>query len=213
MEDDQIKNALGILGGLVDGAIKNLPDHIATPVRAVTDFRKTLNQESDRGCALMAAAYLDERLADLLKSYFVDNNKIINKMFDFNGPFGTFSSRIDSAYALGLLPENVRKDIHLVRKIRNDFAHVSKPITFNDEPIASRCNELYLHGKDNSSRARGKFTRSMMTAIGVIEVSILQLIRCTPMIDHDISLNQKGIDSLRVFLKENGLQELVELIR
>jgi hypothetical protein len=213
MEDDQIRNAMGLIGGIVDESINGMPDHIAAPVRAVTDFRKTLNQESDRGCALMAAAYLDERLGDLLKSFFVHNDKVINKMFDFNGPFGTFSSRIDSAYALGLLPENVRKDIHLVRKIRNDFAHVSKPITFNDEPMASRCNELYIHGKDNDSRARGKFTRSMMTAVGVIEVSILQLTKCTPMEDHDISLNQKGIDALRNFLKENGLQELVELVR
>jgi DNA-binding MltR family transcriptional regulator len=161
----------------------------------------------------MAAAYLDERLADLLKAYLIDDNAVVNNMFNFNGPFGTFSSRIDGAYTLGLLPKNVRADIQLVRKIRNDFAHVSKPITFKDQPIVSRCQTLCLDGKETTARPRGKFTRSMMTAVGVIEVSLQTIERRTVQEDHDISINQKGIDALRSFLEEKGLKELLELVQ
>ena len=213
MDEEKLKDSLGFLDELMAGTIDVLPEHIGNPIKRVTEFRKTLNSETDRGCALMAAAFIDEKLGELLKAHLVDDSKIIKRMFDFNGPFGTFSSRIDSVYALGLLPGNVHKDIHLLRKIRNDFAHVSKPITFEEEPISSRCRELYLDGKDNTSRARGKFTRAMMAALGVIEVSTQQLERCSIMKDHDISLNQKGIDGLREFLKDNGMSELIELVQ
>ena len=42
----------------------------------------------------MAAAYLDERLADLLKAYLIDDDSLVNSMFKFNGPFGAFSSNM-----------------------------------------------------------------------------------------------------------------------
>ncbi|KXI28120.1 MltR family transcriptional regulator [Paraglaciecola hydrolytica] len=213
MDDDQLKNSVGFLNKIIGGTINGLPEHVREPLIAVSQFRQTLVDESDRGCALMAAAYLDERLADLLKAYLVDDRSVVGQMFDFNGPFGTFSSRIDSAYTLGLLPRNVRADIQLVRKIRNDFAHVSKPITFEDQPIISRCQALCLDGKESTARPRGKFTRSMMAAVGVIEVSLQNIERRTVQPDHDISINQKGIDALRSFLEEKGLKELLELVQ
>lgn len=213
MDEEKLKASLGFLEELMAGTADVLPEHIGNPIKKISEFRKTLNSETDRGCALMAAAYIDEKLGELLKSYLVDDPKIIKRMFDFNGPFGTFSSRIDSTYSLGLLPGNVHKDIHLLRKIRNDFAHVSSPLTFDDEPISSRCRELHLDGKDNTSRPRGKFTRAMMAALGVIEVSTQQLKRRSAMPDHDISLNQKGIDALREFLKNNGMGDLVDLVQ
>ena len=137
MEDDKLKDALGIINEVVDGTISVLPEHIRNPIERVHEFRKTLSLETDRGCVMMAAAYIDDQLGELLKAYLIDDKKVVKLMFDFNGPFGTFSSRNDGAYALGLLPGNVHRDIHLLRKIRNDFAHVSTPITFDDEPIAS----------------------------------------------------------------------------
>jgi DNA-binding MltR family transcriptional regulator len=213
MDDDQLKHSVGFLKELLEGTIKALPEHVQEPLNAVNQFRQTLIGESDRGCALMAAAYLDERLADLLKAYLIDDNSVVSNLFKFNGPFSTFSSRIDGAYTLGLLPKNVRADIQLVRKIRNDFAHVSKPITFEDQPIVSRCQNFCLDGKDTTARPRGKFTRSMMAAVGVIEVSLQTIERRTVQEDHDISINQKGIDALRNFLEENGLKDVLELVQ
>ncbi|EGR3934234.1 MltR family transcriptional regulator [Vibrio cholerae] len=212
MDEEKLKASLGFLEELMTGTIDVLPEHIGNPIKKILEFRKTLNSETDRGCALMAAAYIDEKLGELLKAYLVDDPKIIERMFDFNGPFGTFSSRIDSTYSLGLLPGNVYKDIHLLRKIRNDFAHVSTPLTFDDEPISSRCRELNLDGKHNTSKPRGKFTRAMMAALGVIELSTQQVNRCSAMPDHDISLNQRGVDTLREYLRNNGMGELVDLV-
>jgi len=36
---------------------------------------------------------------------------------------GDFASRIEMAFALGWIDEETRKDLTLLRKIRNDFAH------------------------------------------------------------------------------------------
>ncbi|BCK33297.1 hypothetical protein VCSRO96_3117 [Vibrio cholerae] len=104
MDEEKLKASLGFLEELMTGTIDVLPEHIGNPIKKILEFRKTLNSETDRGCALMAAAYIDEKLGELLKAYLVDDPKIIERMFDFNGPFGTFSSRIDSTYSLGLLP-------------------------------------------------------------------------------------------------------------
>jgi DNA-binding MltR family transcriptional regulator len=92
------------------------------------EFRTTLNPETDRGCALMAAAYLDERLGEFMKGYFVDDSKVADDLLEQSRPLGTFSSRIDMAYALGLISEEEHRGLHPIRRIRNDFGHVAQPI-------------------------------------------------------------------------------------
>ncbi len=94
------------------------------------------------GCALMAAAFLDNKIRILLKSFFLDRPKIAEELFQSYGPLGTFSSRIDMAFMLGLLTSETYKDLHLIRKIRNDFSHTALPLTFSEESIANRCREL-----------------------------------------------------------------------
>ncbi|BCK33300.1 hypothetical protein VCSRO96_3120 [Vibrio cholerae] len=51
-----------------------------------------------------------------------------------------------------------------------------------------------------------------MAALGVIELSTQQVNRCSAMPDHDISLNQRGVDTLREYLRNNGMGELVDLV-
>lgn len=109
----------------------------AVVLENIMEFRNNLLNESDRGLALMAAAYIDDRFSVLLRAHFVDDKKILKRMFDFTGPLGNFSARLDMSYSLGLIPKNIYDDCNVVKKIRNDFAHVSKPFTFNDEPIRS----------------------------------------------------------------------------
>lgn len=38
----------------------------------IITFRTALTEETDRGCALMAASFLEHRTGELLKSFFVD---------------------------------------------------------------------------------------------------------------------------------------------
>jgi hypothetical protein len=134
----------------------------------VVRFRKTLNAETDRGCALMAAAYLDEQLKNLISKRLVSNKKVQEKIFDARGPLGTFSSRIDFAYLLGLIGPRAQRDLHLIRNIRNSFGHTSRPLTFEEPSIANRCKELYYDAFSDLLAPRKKFIRVVLGVLGVI---------------------------------------------
>ena len=80
----------------------------------VLDFRAALSPETDRGCALMGAAFLDVELERLLTKHFVNDPAVVKELIGQNRPLGTFSSRIDICYALGLIGKKARRDRHLL---------------------------------------------------------------------------------------------------
>lgn len=61
-----------------------------------------------------------------------------------DGPLGTFSSKIYAAYRLGIIDSEFAKVLHLVRKIRNEFAHEVKDSRLNASPHKERIRELSL---------------------------------------------------------------------
>src|SRR4051812_2613930 len=105
-----------------------LPPGPRERAKEVMDFRASITEETDRGAVLMAAAFLDEKLKELIQRRMVADKKVSRRAFEFNGPLGTFSSRIDFAYLIGLIPKNAQKDLHTIRAIRNQFAHQAAPL-------------------------------------------------------------------------------------
>jgi len=106
-------------------------------------FSKQLMGESDRGAALVGAAYLDELLARLFKAKLFDQ-KISEELLSGYGPLSSFSARINMAYCLGWIGPETYRDLNLLRKIRNEFAHAHAPVTFAHPGVLSRCDELEL---------------------------------------------------------------------
>ena len=126
------------------------------PEQVIRHWRiiKELENQTDRGVAIIGAAYLEERLAEALMSYFSDKikNKVtINKnretvekrIFRGYGPLTTFSGKIDLGFALGFYGEKSLADFHVIRDIRNDFAHTVDPVSFTSQAIKSKCNKLW----------------------------------------------------------------------
>lgn len=106
-------------------------------------IRGELEKESDRGCALVAAAYLENEVTALLNQFFVKMNKSAQKeLSDFNGPVGTFSAKIKLAYAMGLISSEVRNALDLIRGIRNKCAHLQKPFNFEEGVVAKQIGAL-----------------------------------------------------------------------
>jgi DNA-binding MltR family transcriptional regulator len=153
----------------------------------VMDFRKSLNVETDRGCALMAAAFLDSELDRLLRSLLVEDGQIINELLGQGKPIGTFSSRIDLCFLLGLISPLSRRDFHLVRKIRNVFGHTHLPIGFDDQSIANRCRELTHHLRDSSDPPRKLFISSAVGLLAIVHSAMNErsrfVVRENPNID------------------------------
>src|SRR5262249_57189938 len=71
------------------------------------------------------------------------DNKEETALFSDNGIVGIFSKKIWAAYFLKVIGPEARRDIDLIRNIRNQAAHDMNPISFDSTPeIAARCQEL-----------------------------------------------------------------------
>jgi DNA-binding MltR family transcriptional regulator len=93
-----------------------------------------IDKESDRSVVLVSASFLDDLLKSRLALVFSKGNKAArDALFDFNGPFGSFSTRIETLFCLGLLDKVSRDDLHVVRKLRNYCAHNWSNFAFGDE--------------------------------------------------------------------------------
>lgn len=69
-------------------------------IEEFTNFRMSLIEESDRGCVLMATAFIEDKI-----TYMVQDKNVQKNIFEGNGAIGTFSSKIDLAFLLGLIPK------------------------------------------------------------------------------------------------------------
>jgi DNA-binding MltR family transcriptional regulator len=139
------------------------------------EFRRSLANESERGIALTCAAYIEDRLRVLLERTFANAPKVTLRIFGQTGPLATFSSKIDMAFLLGMATKNDHRGMHLIRKIRNSFAHYHKPMSFADPGLAAQCRELEkcIAPVSESENMRLVFINCSFRAIGNIEMGVL----------------------------------------
>jgi hypothetical protein len=85
--------------------------------------------------AILGAVMVEYELETLLRSKFKrKDDETWAMLVADNGPLNSFYSKIVAGYALGIYDESMRDDLHIVRNIRNVFAHSKKPIQF-DHPL------------------------------------------------------------------------------
>ena len=120
-------------------------NHRSPPHQWTVDFLyKEFDKESDRAAVILVASLIDECLAALLKMYLVPIAQSKDSLFDSaTAPLSTFSAKIDLSHRVGLLSANLCRDIHLIRKIRNSFAHDIYGCTFQNGSVRSRVDELF----------------------------------------------------------------------
>jgi len=164
LDDTDIPDPLAGLEALVRGS--------KTRAHLLFRIHQELSAESDRGCALVAAAYLDKELEVALRLFFVE--RIADAMFEFNGPAGTFSAKILLAHANGLIADEVRASLDLLRKIRNDFAHLEISVSFESESVRSRIGAIAQHldeGPNSLSNSRDVFIDAVVKLAGSVHMS------------------------------------------
>lgn len=86
-------------------------------------FVEEFRAESDRAAVILGAAQLDLLLYQLIQKVLLPTASSRDELLDSDGPLGAFSSRINMAHRLGLIDTPFARALHLVRKIRNTFAH------------------------------------------------------------------------------------------
>ena len=168
----------------------------------VIRFRGTLDAETDRGCALMAAAYLDSLLEKLIRASLIADTKKADELLGKSKPLGTFSSRIDLAHLLGHISKSEHRDLQLIRKIRNVFGHTSNPLDFRNPPIQARCRELYHSFLKEDARPRRRFTNAVVGLAARIRVYIYYTER--PKIRADLNPDYK--EAVRKIAETNAFK-------
>lgn len=112
-------------------------------------FTQDFKQESDRAAVILGAAQLDLLLYQLLEGFMLPNPSGKDELLEGDSPLATFSSRINACYRLGLIDAEFARALHLIRKIRNSFAHEVSSVSLNSGAHKDRIRELVAPFVDN----------------------------------------------------------------
>lgn len=143
--------------------LPELPELLAE----VTEIVDEMEKETDRGAALVGAAFLDDMLSLLLEAALVDED--ISKAFlTESGGISEFGIRIKLAYCMGLIGPIMLQDLNLVKEIRDEFAHNLGILDFNTEIISSYCSKLSTYSPTkffSSNRHEFIFFSAIVTGV------------------------------------------------
>ncbi len=146
----------------------NLDYLIEFATEDIFKFQFILLRETDRGVALMAAAYLENSIEDLLNKYFIKDISSKENPFNKYGFLSSFSSKIDLAYMLGLISNKTKRELNWIRGIRNDFAHSADFKDFDEQTFIDRCNNLSSYEKSKDLSPRDIFIDAVLRLSGII---------------------------------------------
>jgi hypothetical protein len=105
------------------------------------EFMTELLNESDRVAVIIGGARLDLALEQLLVSFLAPSPKD-DDLFEVDRPLGSFGAKIDLAHRLRLIPTVWARSLHLIRKLRNAFAHEVHATTLSQGAHQNRVREL-----------------------------------------------------------------------
>jgi DNA-binding MltR family transcriptional regulator len=150
---------------------------------ALRDARREVDKQTDRVAAIIACAIVDEVLTRALQRRLILTSDVKEQLFssEKNAPLTSFRNKINVAFAVGLLNNAVRTDLHLVRRIRNRFAHELEPRSFADKKIAAWCSSLNAPSKIKHPRPRYLYVAfgaaAACMALEQIEMRLVHLMR------------------------------------
>lgn len=161
---------------------KNIEESLLNFINRSFILRAELNKESDRGCVLMSASFLDYELKILFEHFLNGSSNMIKETLDGQGILATFSSKIKFAYMLGLISKKTMDDLNIIRKIRNDCGHGFNSISFEDRIIAERVKSLKtsIYSEDKNVGIRRLFVNNVYFLVNEISSARFNL---TPVVD------------------------------
>ena len=109
------------------------------------EVQKALYLSDDRSAALVGACLVEKALTELLCQVIVASKADVAALMDSPGaPLHSFSAKTRVAYAFGLISAREKRDIDLVRDIRNDFAHNIVGCDFADPVVVEHCSKFQI---------------------------------------------------------------------
>jgi hypothetical protein len=109
------------------------------------DFSAVINglrSSDDRSVGITGAATAEYALQLRIEAEWPPLSKTLrDKLFD-GGPLGTFSAKITISTAMGIIKQETRDTLEVIRSVRNEFAHDMLPLDFSAQRIAEHCEKL-----------------------------------------------------------------------
>jgi hypothetical protein len=109
---------------------------------AFKEFVAEFKGESDRAAVILGAAKLDYMLYQILAKYLLPPVGSRDELLEGDSGLSTFSARINICHRLGLIDSEFAHTLHLIRKIRNSFAHEVSGTKLDTGPHRDRIREL-----------------------------------------------------------------------
>jgi hypothetical protein len=70
------------------------------------------------------------------------------RLFGHEGAFSRFSAKIDSAFCAGWIDVDLHHDLHILRKVRNEFAHQMHGLSLESPKVAGLVDQLRVPHRD-----------------------------------------------------------------
>lgn len=109
---------------------------------ALREFLDEFKDETDRAAVIVGAAKLDLVMHQILQRLFLPNPRTPDELLEGDSPLSTLSAKINILYRLGLIDANFARALHIVRRIRNDFAHEVTGCDLSSGAHSNRVREL-----------------------------------------------------------------------
>jgi hypothetical protein len=130
--------------------------------QAISQEIRTL--ENDRAAAIVAVAMLEYALVLAIEAHCSPMSNTKRKKLEEK----SLGDLITTANTKGVIDQQATDHLHILRKIRNEFAHDMNPLSFTSEKILPLCEDLpvpnYLDGgatleepTDTNQRMRRRF--------------------------------------------------------
>lgn len=120
---------------------KPIQDKMVEIIDAVDEFRTEAESGSDRAVIIFGATLLEAAVESVLLPML--DETVHQDLLAGSGGL-TFSQRISLCYGLGSISADERRDLDVIRRVRNDAAHRFQGVSFGDQSIAERCRGLRL---------------------------------------------------------------------
>lgn len=105
--------------------------------------------------AILGQAVVEHDLDRVLRTQFKRKDDLTWAMLTSDiGPLATFSQKIAAGYAFKLYKDDIRKNLIIVKNIRNAFAHSKHLITFDNELVTKELRSVVLPDQKHSRRMR-----------------------------------------------------------
>jgi hypothetical protein len=109
------------------------------------DAYKESETETPRGSAIILSTIVEAALEECICARLLPmSNNHRDALFDGEAALSSFYAKIDLGFSLGLYGTTTKSDLHLIRRIRNQFAHYS-PRSFSHPEVKKHCVNLTDH--------------------------------------------------------------------